>query len=43
MHIPENYLSPSTCGVLAVAMAPIWYLSVQKNCLFWALLRPFPL
>lgn len=30
MHIPENYLSPSTCGVLAVAMAPIWYLSVQK-------------
>ena len=30
MHIPENYLSPSTCGVLAAAMAPIWYLSVQK-------------
>ena len=30
MHIPENYLSPSTCGVLAVAMAPIWYISIQK-------------
>lgn len=30
MHIPENYLSPSTCGVLAAAMAPVWYLSVQK-------------
>ncbi len=24
MHIPENYLSPSTCGVFAVAMVPIW-------------------
>ena len=30
MHIPENYLSPATCGVLTAAMAPIWYLSVQK-------------
>lgn len=51
MHIPENYLSPGTCGVLAVAMAPIWYISIQKvkekclpkNCLFWALRQPFPL
>ncbi len=24
MHIPENYLSPSTCGVFAVAMVPVW-------------------
>lgn len=24
MHIPENYLSPSTCGVLAAAMVPVW-------------------
>ena len=24
MHIPENYLSPSTCGIAAVAMLPIW-------------------
>lgn len=24
MHIPENYLSPSTCGVFGVAMIPIW-------------------
>ena len=24
MHIPENYLSPSTCGVFAVAMVPLW-------------------
>lgn len=30
MHIPENYLSPATCGVLAAAMAPMWYLSIQK-------------
>lgn len=24
MHIPENYLSPSTCGVLGLAMVPVW-------------------
>ena len=24
MHIPENYLSPSTCGVMVAAMAPVW-------------------
>lgn len=30
MHIPENYLSPATCGVLTAAMAPIWYISIQK-------------
>lgn len=24
MHIPENYLSPSTCGILDVAMAVVW-------------------
>ena len=24
MHIPENYLSPSTCGVFGIAMVPIW-------------------
>ena len=30
MHIPENYLSPSTCAVLTAAMAPVWYMSVQK-------------
>ena len=30
MHIPENYLSPSTCAVLTVAMAPVWY-KASKN------------
>ena len=30
MHIPENYLSPATCGVLTAAMASIWYISIQK-------------
>lgn len=25
MHIPENYLSPSTCGVMTAAMIPVWY------------------
>lgn len=24
MHIPENYLSPSTCAVATVAMIPVW-------------------
>ena len=30
MHIPENYLSPSTCGVLAVAMVPVWAHAIKK-------------
>lgn len=24
MHIPENYLSPATCGVMACTMVPVW-------------------
>lgn len=24
MHIPDGYLSPATCGVLGVAMVPVW-------------------
>lgn len=30
MHIPENYLSPSTCSVLGAVMVPIWLLSIRK-------------
>ena len=30
MHIPDNYLSPSTCGVLTVAMVPVWAHCVKK-------------
>ena len=30
MHIPENYLSPETCAVMAAAMVPVWYKSVKK-------------
>ncbi|MFD1317941.1 cobalt transporter CbiM [Loigolactobacillus zhaoyuanensis] len=30
MHIPDNYLSPATCGVMLTAMAPIWTVSVLK-------------
>lgn len=30
MHIPDNYLSPATCGVMLVVMAPIWVISVKK-------------
>lgn len=25
MHIPEGYLSPSTCATLGVVMLPVWY------------------
>lgn len=30
MHIPENYLSPSTCAVAAAAMAPVWGYCIAK-------------
>ena len=30
MHIPDNYLSPSTCAVLAVAAVPVWAVSIKK-------------
>jgi len=30
MHIPDNYLSPSTCAVMATAMVPIWAISIKK-------------
>ena len=30
MHIPENYLSPQTCAVMAAAMVPVWYKTVKK-------------
>ena len=30
MHIPENYLSPSTCAVMAAAMIPVWGYSIKK-------------
>jgi cobalt/nickel transport system permease protein len=30
MHIPDNYLSPSTCAVLGAAMLPIWKRTVAK-------------
>jgi len=30
MHIPDGYLSPSTCAALYAASAPFWYVSVQR-------------
>lgn len=30
MHIPDSYLSPSTCAVFAAAMIPVWKISVKK-------------
>lgn len=30
MHIPDNYLSPSTCAVLGAAMIPVWRRAVYK-------------
>ena len=30
MHIPENYLSPATCGIMCAAMVPVWVHAVKK-------------
>ena len=30
MHIPDNYLSPQTCAVMAAAMVPVWTVSIKK-------------
>jgi cobalt/nickel transport system permease protein len=30
MHIPDGYLSPSTCAVLYGAAAPFWYTALQR-------------
>ncbi|MDP4181634.1 MAG: cobalt transporter CbiM [Bacillota bacterium] len=30
MHIPDNYLSPSTCAVMCAAMIPVWSIAVKK-------------
>lgn len=30
MHIPENYLSPSTCAVAIAVMVPIWGICIHK-------------
>lgn len=30
MHIPENYLSPATCGVMTLSMVPVWARAIKK-------------
>src|SRR5436309_13493279 len=30
MHIPDGYLSPSTCAALYAGSAPFWYASLRK-------------
>ena len=30
MHIPDNYLSPSTCAVMAAVMVPVWAVAIKK-------------
>ncbi len=30
MHIPDNYLSPSTCAVMGTVMIPAWAIAVKK-------------
>ncbi len=30
MHIPDGYLSPSTCAVLFATAAPFWYVATQR-------------
>ncbi len=31
MHIPDGYLSPQTCVLFYVIMAPLWYLAFRKG------------
>jgi len=30
MHIPDGYLSPSTCVTMAAAAAPVWYVAMRR-------------
>ena len=30
MHIPENYLSPSTCAITTAAMLPVWGCAIKR-------------
>ncbi len=30
MHIPDGYLSPSTCAALGAVMLPVWYIAAKK-------------
>ncbi len=30
MHIPDNYLSPTTCAVMGAAMIPVWSVAIKK-------------
>lgn len=30
MHIPDNYLSPSTCATMGAAMVPVWTKAIRK-------------
>ncbi len=30
MHIPDGYLSPSTCAIAYASAAPFWYVALQK-------------
>jgi cobalt/nickel transport system permease protein len=30
MHIPDNYLSPSTCAAMGALMVPVWTVAVKK-------------
>lgn len=30
MHIPDNYLSPTTCAVMAAVMVPVWGTAIKK-------------
>jgi cobalt/nickel transport system permease protein len=30
MHIPDGYLSPTTCAVLGTAMVPVWWVAARR-------------
>ena len=34
MHIPDGYLSPSSCGVLGASMVPAWAVA-SDGCVEW--------
>ena len=30
MHIPDGYLSPTTCATLGAAMVPVWAIAARR-------------
>ena len=51
MHIPDGYLSPTTCGVMYAAAVPFWAVAVKRvkkeltalMCPYWRFFQHFHL